>query len=192
MTPREPWNVRHIYTTAEPRFGPYLAKLGKLLITCQRDGLIGELHDHPVVEPTGIFPALLTSTLGELVIVDFHGWVDDEGPCLGLTTAAGVLLRDLPAKSWSASAIFLTGCVGGTPEFGTQLDRILRHRTSIVSHFGKARMRDHTPIYLVEALLGDAAGGDVGGALNAIDAALYNRRHLRDQAWMVDQRGPRM
>jgi hypothetical protein len=53
-------------------------------------------------------------------------------------------------------------------------------------------MRDHTPIYLVEALLGDAAGGDVGGALNAIDAALYNRRHLRDQAWMVDQRGPRM
>jgi hypothetical protein len=190
MTAREPWDVRHIYTTAEPRFKPYLARLGELLITSQRAGWIGELHDRPVDEPTGIFPALLASALSELVIVDFHGWVVEDGPWLGTTTAAGVLLKDLPTNSWSASAIFLTGCTGGTPEFAAHLDRVLTHRTTIVSHWEKAGMRDHTPIDLVEAILGEVAGGDAGGTLNAVDRALYNRTYLRDQAWMVDQRGP--
>jgi len=190
MTAGEPWDVRHIYTTAEPAFEPYLAVLGELLITSQRAGWIGELRDCPVDEPAGIFPALLTSALGELVIVDFHGWVVEDGPWLGSTTAAGVLLRDLPANSWSASIIFLTGCVGGTPEFAAHLDRVLTHRTSIVSHFGETGMRDNTPIDLVNAVLGEAAGGDVGDAFNAVDRALYNRSYRRDQAWMVAQRGP--
>jgi hypothetical protein len=190
MTAAEPWHVRHVYTMAEPDFGRYLAELGELLLTSQRAGWIGELHDHPVNEPMGIFPALLTSTLGELVIVDLHGWVVADGPWLGTTTTAGVLLRDLPANSLSASTIFLTGCVGGTPEFASHLDRVLTHRTTIVSHFEESAMRDHTPIDLIKAVLGEVAGGDVGGAFNAIDRALYNRSYLRDQAWMVDQQGP--
>jgi hypothetical protein len=190
MTTGEPWDVRHIYTTAEPGFGRYLTELDRLLSASHRGGLIQELHDSPVDEPDGIFPALRTSRLNELVIVDFHGWVVEDGPWLGTIPQDGVLLRDLPANSWDAAVIILTGCQGGKDEFSTHLDRVLTHRTTIISHWAETAMEDHTPIPLINAFLAEATGGDPGEALRAVDVALYNRTRRRDAEWMVDQRGP--
>jgi hypothetical protein len=190
MTSQQPWEVRHIYTTAEPDFDIYLAELRETLSESKRAGWITEVHDCPVSDPSRILPALCTSAMSEAVIVDMHGWVTDRGPWLGTTTKEGALLRDLTANSWSASIIFLTGCLGGTPDFAAELDRILTHRTTVVSHFEEAGMRDHTPIDLIKAVLEQAEGGDAGGAFNAVDTALYNHTYRRSEAWMADLRGP--
>lgn len=190
MTSEQPWDVRHIYTTADPCFERYLTELREKLRASKQAGWIQDLHDCPVGQNSGIGPAMQASGWTELVIVDLHGWIGDQGPWLGTTTTPGLWLRDLPARSWSASTIFLTGCRGGTPEFDVQLDRVLTRRTTVASHFEEACFKDHTPIALITAVLKQAAGADAGEALNAVETALYNRSYLRDQAWMVDQRGP--
>ena len=190
MTSEQPWDVRHIYTTADPRFERYLIELRDKLRSSKQAGWIQDLHDCPVGQNSNIRPAVQASGWAELVIVDLHGWIGDQGPWLGTTTTPGLWLQDLPANSWSASTIVLTGCLGGTPEFGAQLDRVLTRRTTVASHFEEACFTDRTPIALITAVLEQAAGADAGEALNAVNSALRNRSYLRDQAWMVDQRGP--
>ena len=146
MTSEQPWEVRHIYTTADSCFERYLTELREKLRASKQAGWIQDLHDCPVGQNSGIGPAVQASEWTELVIVDLHGWIGDQGPWLGTTTTPGLWLRDLPANSWSASTIFLTGCRGGTPEFDVQLDRVLTRRTTVASHFEEACFKDHTPI----------------------------------------------
>lgn len=191
MTSQQPWDVRHIYTTAEPYLDPYLDELGETLCESRRAGWIAEVHDCPVGVPNRILPTLRTSAWTEAVIVDMHSWVVDQGPWLGITTEDGALLRDLPTNSWSASIIFLTGCRSGTADFAEELDRILTHRTTVVSHFEEVGMRDRTPIDLIKAVLEQSEGADAGGALNAVDRALFNRTYRRGEAWTFDQHRPR-
>src|SRR5215468_10628533 len=160
MTSEQPWDVRHIYTTADPRYEQYLTELREKLQRSKQAGWIQDLQHCPVSQDSGISPAVQASGWAELVIVDLHGWIGDLGPWLGTTPKAGLWLRDLPAKSWIASVIFLTGCVGGTPEFSAELDRVLTCRTTVVSHFEEACFTDRTPIDLITAVLQQAAGAD--------------------------------
>jgi hypothetical protein len=123
------------------------------------------------------------------VIVDFHGWVVAEGPWLGVTRFAGALLRDLAAGSWRASAIFLTGCLRGAPEFAAQMHRVLASRTTVVSHWREAAIWDHTPVQLVKSVLGQAAGGDGDAAFTTVAQTLLERQRFRDEDWTVEQWG---
>lgn len=118
MTREQPWDVRHIYTTADPCFERYLTKLNEKLRASKQAGWIQNLCDCPIGQDSGISPAIQASGWDELVIVDLHGWIGDQCPWLGTSAAPGLWLSELPTSSWSASVIFLTGCLGGTPEFG--------------------------------------------------------------------------
>lgn len=196
MTIEQPWDVRHIYTTADLDFERYLNHLHEKLRKSKQAGWIQELHDCPVGQDSGISRTVQASGWAELVIVDLHGWTVEQGPWLGTTTRLpGMLLRDLPTDSWSASAIFLTGCRGGTPEFDAELDRILTRRTTVVSHFDQAGFSDHTPVDLITAVLGQTAGADAGEVLNVVTSTLkarrpYAREELGEELWTVGQRGP--
>jgi hypothetical protein len=196
MTIEQPWDVRHIYSKADPDFLPYLDHLDEKLRKSREARWIRDLHDCPVDQDSGIRPALLASGWAELVIVDLHGWTVEQGPWLcTTTTTTGILLRDLPADSWSASAIFLTGCRGGTREFAAELDRILTRRTTVVSHIDEADFSDHTPVDLITAVLGQTAGADAGEVFNVVKSTLYDRRpyareKLGEELWTVDRLGP--
>jgi hypothetical protein len=195
MTTTQPWDVRHIYTTADPKYDnassrSYLAKLTKNLREHAGAERIRFLRGCGVRETRDIGPALLESTRGELVIVDLHGWKNE--PTLGLTSQCGVLLPcALPAKSWTASVIFLTGCWGSTDVWGVALNGILAHPTTVIGNAEKkgAGWRDHSPIRLISDVLERAAGADASAAHDAVRRALRNDPNMSEQGWEVHSRG---
>lgn len=88
MTSAQPWDVRHIYTTADPKYDnhsscSYLTKLKEKLQEHKGAGRIRGWQDRPVGVSTDIGTELQKSNCGELVIVDLHGWKHD--PELGVS-----------------------------------------------------------------------------------------------------------
>jgi hypothetical protein len=195
MTSTQPWDVRHIYTTADLNYDnvsswSYLTKLRKRLQEHQVGGRIRPPHVCGVGVSADIGPALQKSKLDELVIVDLHGWKYEAR--LGITDQEGILLSDVfPSKSWSASVVFLTGCWGSTEVWGEALSEILAHPTTVIGnlHDYGSRWRDHAPIELINEVLEQAAGADADGAYDTVRLAIDNNSKMRDNAWMVHKRG---
>ena len=197
MTSTQPWDVRHIYTTADPKYDNrsswwYLTKLKEELQEHRGAGRIrGDWHDCPVGVSTDIGTELQKSKQGELVIVDLHGW--KHCPELGVTCEDSTSLRAVaPGKWWSASVVFLTGCWGGTDLWGEALNEMLTHPTTIVgnSKDDGSGWRDHTPIKLISEVLKQAAGADANGAYDAVDGYLRSHPDLAtEKCWMVHERG---
>ena len=185
MNSTQPWDVRHIYTTADPRYNrtshQYLDKMKRMLQDRKDEGRIRAWEDCGVGAGTDIVPALRKSKPGELVIIDLHG--SKYEAWLGVTPEDGVRLHDaLPVKSWDASVIFLTGCWGSTDQFGEALNEFLAHQTTVISHSTESEWLDHTPIDLISTVLEHAPGADASGAYVAVD--VYLRSH-----WGVYSRG---
>ena len=195
MTGTQPWDVRHIYTTADPVYDnvsswSYLTKLTKNLREHAGAGRIRFLRGCGVGASPDIGPALLESKQGELVIIDLHGWKYE--PTLGVTDHDGELLpRALSAKSWSASVIFLTGCWGSTDVWGVALDKLLARPTTVIgnSKDDGAGWRDHSPITLISDVLEQTAGGDASGAHDAVRQALRSDPDMSSRGWEVHSRG---
>jgi hypothetical protein len=197
MTSTQPWDIRHIYTTADPRYDnlsswSYLTKLKAKLQEHKRGGRIrGYWQDRPVGVSTDIGTELQKCKRGELVIVDLHCWPDH--PALGVTCEDGTSLRAVaPAKWWNASVVFLTGCWGSTDLWGEALNEILTHPTTVVgnSNDDGSGWRDHTPIELISEVLQQVAGADANGAYDAVDGYLRSHPDLTTKSgWMVHKRG---
>src|SRR5438128_487967 len=140
MTQAEPWTVRHLYSTADRKFGPYLQRMRQLLDQAEQAGWIYERHDVPLSEDSQILPAFAEIGFGELVIVDLHGWADDDEPaCLG-TEADGPYARlaDLDARSCRPSAFVLGNCRGAREQFNQAIGRIICDPAAIIGHFDEA------------------------------------------------------
>ena len=196
MTSTQPWDVRHIYTTADPKYDnvaswSYLTKLKEKLREHKDASRIrGNWQDCPVGVSRDIGTELQKSKRGELVIVDLHGW--KYLPELGVTDKDSAWLRAVaPAKWWSASVVFLTGCWGSTDLWGEALNEILTHPTTIIgnSKDSGAGWRDHTPIELISEVLEQAAGADANGAYDAVDGFLRSHPDPSKKGWMVHKRG---
>ena len=196
VTSTQPWDVRHIYTTADPKYDnvaswSYLTKLKEKLQE-QKDAsrIRGNWQDCPVGVSRDIGTELQKSKRGELVIVDLHGW--KYLPELGVTDKDSAWLRAVaPAKWWSASVVFLTGCWGSTDLWGETLNEILTHPTTVIgnSKDNGAGWRDHTPIELISEVLEQAAGADANGAYDAVDGFLRSHPDPSKKGWMVHKRG---
>jgi hypothetical protein len=195
MISTQPWDVRHIYTTADPMYDnvsswSYLTILTKSLREHARAGRVRFLRGCGVSASPDIGPALLESRRGELVIIDLHGWKHE--PTLGVTDHNGEQLPSaLPSKSWSASVIFLTGCWGSTDMWGAALDKLLAHPTTVIgnSKADGAGWRDHSPISLIGDVLEQTAGADASGARDAVRQALRNDPDMSRKGWEVHSRG---
>jgi hypothetical protein len=197
MTSAQPWDVRHIYTTADPKYDnhsscSYLTNLKEKLQEHKDAGRIRrDWQNRPVGVSTDISTELQKTNRGELVIVDLHGW--RHYPELGVTDKDSVSLRTIASgRWWSASVVFLTGCWGSTDLWGEALNEILTHPTTVVgnSNDDGSGWRDHTPIKLISEVLEQAAGADASGAYDAVDGYLSSHPDLTTKkCWMVHKRG---
>lgn len=186
-----PWDIRHLYSTADQSFRPYIARMTAMISEARSAGWVDKYTDRPIEHDSDLYHALREVDPGELVIVDLHGWIGDRGPRLSATTSGqGVSLTDIAASSWSASAVVLTNCHGGRKQFQQELSRILARRAAVAGHFDEAMTTDFTPIDIVKSILREANGGDDAEAYNAMDVALYNRTGRRSEAWGAERLTP--
>lgn len=186
-----PWAVRHLYSAVDRSFEAYLAELTDLLSRPRAAGWADQLTSAPLKSAQDIADALADTRMGELVIVDTHGWADDGGGWLSLTTTSEVVaLADIPPGTVGAAVLVFTNCRGARASFLADISRLLIYPATVASHFDEVGVRDHTSVELVRAVLYESAGGDDGEALNAIDRALYNRLRLRTEPWHVGRVRP--
>ena len=165
MSEREPWVVRHLYSALDLSFGAYLDAMWVLLSGAERAGWISGRIDKPISLASEIAEATADIELGELLIVDLHGWADVHGARLS-PAAEGLFadLADIPSNSWGPAAIMLTGCRSARDQFFRELSRILRYPAAVAGHFDEAYTRDYTPIEMIRAIIAEADGGDDAGA----------------------------
>lgn len=178
MTQDEPWTVRHLYSTADPKFGPYLQRMTSLLGRAEQAGWISELYDVPLSEDGWILPAFDEIGFGELVIVDLHGCVDDDGTVWLGTMSEGpyACLADLRAQYCRPAAFVLTNCWGAREQFHRAIARIICDPVAVVGHFDEAAYSDHAPIAFVRAILEGAPGADPKEAFRRMDEAVHDHR----------------
>ena len=163
-----------------------------LLSGAEQAGWISGRLDKPISLASEIAEATADVELGELLIIDLHGWADVHGARLSPATEGPFAdLADIPANSWGAAAIMLTGCRGARDQFFRELSRILRYPAAVAGHFDEADTNDHTPIEMIRAIIAEADGGDDAGAFNAMDRSIYNRESRRGEAWGAERLQPR-
>jgi hypothetical protein len=191
LSEREPWIVRHLYTVVDRSFGIYLDAMRDLLSRAEQAGWISARLDKPISLATEIADATGDTELGELLIVDLHGWADAHGARLS-PAAEGPFadLANVPANSWGPAAIMLTNCRGTRDQFFGELSRVLRYPAAVAGHFDEADTWDHTPIEVVRTILAETDGGDDAGAFNAIDRSIYNREWRRGEVWGAERLQP--
>jgi hypothetical protein len=178
MTHSEPWTVRHLYSAVDPEFGPYLDRMRELLHQAGEAGWIHEHHEVALCDDTEILPALSKVGFGELVVIDLHGWAAADDPARLGTRSTGpyAQLADLPAASCRAAAIMLGNCRGGRSQFLDAVARLVRRPTAVAYCFDGAYHRDHSPVAIVNEILGTAPAADDHEARRAMDVAIYNHR----------------
>jgi hypothetical protein len=183
----EPWVVRHLYTTADRQIDAYLSTMQDLLHRAQKARWISTVRDKPIETRDDIAAALRESTPGELVIMDLHGAVDEAGAWLGPhAEQPGFNLREIPTDAWSAAAVVLTNCEGAQRPFQEEVRRINTRPVALVGHFGIARMRDHTPVTVVNEILHQADGGDEGAAFKAAWATIGDPLVVPNELWAAE------
>jgi hypothetical protein len=192
VSEHEPWVVRHLYSAVDRSFGIYLNAIRDLLADAVQAGWISRRFDKPISLASEIAGATADMELGELLIVDLHGWADVYGARLS-PTAEGPFadLASIPANGWRPAAIVLTNCRGARDQFSCELSRILRYPAAVAGHFDEADTHDHTPIEMIRTILAETDGGDDAGAFNAMDRAIFNRKWRRGEAWGAERLQPR-
>jgi hypothetical protein len=165
----------------------YLESMRDLLRRAEQAGWVSDCEDQPISASTEIVEATKDIRPGELLIIDLHGWADDDGARLSPTSSGPYLdLANIGATSWPTAAIVLANCRGARAQFFGELSRILRHPAAVAGHFDEAYAGDHAPIEIVKTILAEADGGDYGDAFNAMDRSIYNRDRRRHEAWGAD------
>lgn len=191
MSERKPWVVRHLYSAVDQSFDSYLDVMRDLLSSAEQAGWISKSIDKPISLAAEIGGATTDMELGELVIVDLHGWADEDSARLSPATEGPYVdLANIPANSWFAAAIVLTNCRGLREQFFSEFSRILRYPAAVAGHFDTVYTSDHTPVEIVRTILAEADGGDDGDAFNAMDRSIYNREHRRSEAWGAERLKP--
>lgn len=191
VSEREPWAVRHLYSAVDRSFGLYLNAMRDLLSGAVQAGWISRRLDKPISLAAEITGATADMELGELLIVDLHGWADADGARLS-PAAEGPFadLADIAANGWGPAAIVLTNCRGARDQFACELSRILRYPAAVAGHFDEADTHDHTPIDMVQAILAETDGGDDAGAFNTMNRTIYNRQWRRGEPWGAERLQP--
>ncbi|MEU8437099.1 hypothetical protein AB0F18_30190 [Streptomyces sp. NPDC029216] len=124
---------------------------------------ISTVHERPIRKADDIVAALKDSEPGEMLIADLHGSVFEDGAWLGPRPGAPFLnLRDIPDGTLNAAVVVLTGCDGAKGAFISEVRRLTRWPAVLIGNFDTARMRDTTPVDVVNNILYWAEGGDGG------------------------------
>ncbi|TQS45892.1 hypothetical protein [Cryptosporangium phraense] len=173
------WRIRHVYTGLERiRWSVYYAALKKVFDRAAADGLVFALAQFEARTHAEIEAALADVHDVDLLLLDFHGYVDGAGEvrlCL-LEEDAGYKLADLDARSCDASVVVLSCCQGGSDEFRDELRRLTRRDLVTVGHSATVDTGDDTTVGVVEALIRSSRPGILDKAHEVSERALASRQ----------------